>query len=263
MSSAKMTLIGLENYMQPDDSLFKDLVVPAGIDKDIMINNILMRANEFEVLYSDPDFLKAAITLWGRKWYHTFDKWITALNIQYDPLNNYDRHEEWTDDHTGDYSKKNTGSASGENTRTDDLTQTTDMTRENNLTETHDLATTNDVTTTNDVSAFNNASGYDPRDKQIVDGDGSDTGTITNTGTVDDDGTVTNTGTQKNEYSDESSGTESGDDKSKNIHKGHLYGNIGVTTSQQMLESELDIATWNIYEHIADIFLKEFCIMVY
>ena len=40
-------------------------------------------------------------------------------------------------------------------------------------------------------------------------------------------------------------------------------GNIGVTTSQMMLQSELDIARWNLYEHIADLFCQEFCIMVY
>ena len=40
-------------------------------------------------------------------------------------------------------------------------------------------------------------------------------------------------------------------------------GNIGVTTSQQMLEAELDIVTWNLYEHISDIFIDEFCILVY
>ena len=44
---------------------------------------------------------------------------------------------------------------------------------------------------------------------------------------------------------------------------GRLHGNIGVTTSQQMLQSELDIAKWNIYEQITDLFLNEFCIMVY
>ena len=40
-------------------------------------------------------------------------------------------------------------------------------------------------------------------------------------------------------------------------------GNIGVTTSQQMLQQELDIAQWNIYEHITDLFLNEFVIPIY
>ena len=46
-------------------------------------------------------------------------------------------------------------------------------------------------------------------------------------------------------------------------HTGRLYGNIGVTTSQQMLQSELDIAKFNLYDQIADIFCEEFCLMIY
>ena len=43
-------------------------------------------------------------------------------------------------------------------------------------------------------------------------------------------------------------------------HDAHLYGNIGVTTSQQMLSDELDIQAWNIYEHITDAFLTDMVI---
>ena len=47
------------------------------------------------------------------------------------------------------------------------------------------------------------------------------------------------------------------------VHAGRIHGNIGVTTSQQMLEAELDLGYWNIYSRITDMFLKEFCIMIY
>ena len=43
----------------------------------------------------------------------------------------------------------------------------------------------------------------------------------------------------------------------------HIHGNIGVTTSQQMLESELNLQYWNLYNKISNLFMKEFCIMVY
>lgn len=45
--------------------------------------------------------------------------------------------------------------------------------------------------------------------------------------------------------------------------KNHIHGNIGVTTSQQMLESELNLQYWNLYNKISNLFMKEFCIMVY
>ena len=238
MAQAKITLIGIENFLNPDRSVFDKMNLPSGIDKETLVGSILLRCQEFELLYSDPDFLIDAVNIWSRKNYWTFDKWVKAINIKYDPLYNYDRSEEWTDIHEGDYTKAGSGNSSG-------TTGTL-----NNLTETHNLATSNDVTNTHSEKAFNDSSLVNNQ-TDSVDQDGTDTGTITNTGTV--------TGN----YSNTDSNDETGNDSFENTHKGRMYGNIGVTTSQQMLQSELDIARWNMYEHIADLFASEFCIMVY
>lgn len=66
---------------------------------------------------------------------------------------------------------------------------------------------------------------------------------------------------QKNAESreDKESGTRAESEK----HTAHLYGNIGVTTSAQLLREFLDVERFNIYEQIADLFVDEFCIMVY
>ena len=37
MSQAKITLIGLENYLNPEHSVFEQLYLPEGIDKDILV----------------------------------------------------------------------------------------------------------------------------------------------------------------------------------------------------------------------------------
>ena len=50
---------------------------------------------------------------------------------------------------------------------------------------------------------------------------------------------------------------------SNGVHDGRVHGNIGVTTSQQMLNQELDLGYWNLYERITDLFLREFTIPVY
>ena len=238
MAQAKITLIGIENYLNPDRSVFDKMNLPAGIDKELLVGAIILRCQEFELLYSDPDFLIDAVNIWSRKNYWTFERWVNAINIQYNPLYNYDRTEEYTDTHTGNYNKSGSGNSSG-------TTGTT-----NDLTETHNLATTNDVTNTHSEKAFNDTTLVNTQ-TDVVDQDGSDTGTITNTGTV--------TGN----YSNTDSNNENGTDGYTNQHNARLYGNIGVTTSQQMLQSELDIARWNMYEHIADLFASEFCIMVY
>ena len=230
MSQAKITLIGIENYLNPEHSVFETMQLPEGIDKDTLIGAIILRCQEFELLYSDPDFLIAAVNIWSRKNYRIFDKWVKALDIQYDPLFNYDRTEEYTDTHAGDYSREGTSNGSGTNNNT----------TVNNLTD------TNDVTTTHSEKAYNDTN-YVGTTQDVVDQD------ETHTGTVSDSGAFSNIGTN----------SDSGKDNYTNIHKARLYGNIGVTTSQQMLQSELDIARWNLYEHIADLFCEEFCIMVY
>lgn len=49
-----------------------------------------------------------------------------------------------------------------------------------------------------------------------------------------------------------------------NAHDGHLYGNIGVTKTQEMMLDEVDLRNkFNAYELIADVFARELTIMVY
>lgn len=207
MSTAKLTLIGLYNN---DNTLFDSLTLPTGIDKSLLVNNILLRSGDFEVLYADPDFLKPAIGLWGQKWSRTFEKWQKALAVEYDPLYNYDRREEWV-------------------TAEDEGTVTTGKSM--------DVGSTDVGTTSNDnVSAYNNNTLVP--DKQNILTSGSNT--------------VGNTE------------MENTSDRDRNeVRTGRAYGNIGVTTSQQMLQAELDVASWNLYEHITDIFLSEFIIPVF
>lgn len=50
---------------------------------------------------------------------------------------------------------------------------------------------------------------------------------------------------------------------SSGTHKGHLYGNIGVTTSAQMLEGELEIRQQNMIDIIVCSFKNNLCVQVY
>ncbi len=210
MSSAKLSILGIEKYLNfRNDTLF-DFSVPEGIDIDTLKNNIILKSADFECLYPDADFLKLAIEHWSKKHYRTFSKWITALNIEYDPLENYDRIEEWTDQST------DTGKVLSA-----DTTNTTNH---------------NTDTASTDKSAYNSDS-YSPVDR------------VSN----ESNALVNSSGNSTSE-SKQSSETNK---------RGRAHGNIGVTTSQQMLKEELDIATWNIYESITDLFLQEFCLMVY
>ena len=90
MATAKLTLIGLYNY---DDTLFDGLTLPSDIVKDDFINCLLMKAGEFELLYPSTDFMKPAIEVWGKKWLHTFEKWVEGQKATWNPIENYDRYE--------------------------------------------------------------------------------------------------------------------------------------------------------------------------
>jgi hypothetical protein len=224
MSTMKMTIYGLNNYMASvQDDLFSGLTLPTGITKNVVVKNILKESADFETLYSDPYFLQELITNWSAKWYDTFEKWYNALQIQYDPLNNFDRHEEWEDVGTSASTNIGTGSVSNKSK--------TEETPSGKMIQKHFVT---------------------PYESNVETLQGSDETSYENY----KDTTETNTTSGTN-----TSNTGTGNTTGK--HKGHLYGNIGVTTSQQMLEAELEIATWNLVQHITDIFIKEFCILVY
>lgn len=91
---------------------------------------------------------------------------------------------------------------------------------------------TGNATTEEQVSAYNESS-YQPQSK-----------TITDTADSDDDKLSRKTGEEGSEYS-------------------RIHGNIGVTTSQQMLEDQRRVVKFSLYEFIAAHFLKTFMIGLY
>ena len=203
MSSLTMTILGLYRYGEYNHlDLFQNMKIPAGIDRQDLIDNILEQGAAFEILYPDFEYLQFSIGAWSKRWYRTMEKWLKALNVQYDPLNNYDRHEEWTDN---DKVSGKTETAAGVNTTGQD-----------------ELS----------VTAYDSDQ-YHNKEKT----DSSGTSESTGSSETNTDGTST--------------------------HSGHLYGNIGVTTSQEMLREELDVQKFNLIQQITDLFINEFCIMVY
>lgn len=98
MATAKITLRGMAKYLDMNhDDLFASMVLPQNIDKATLVDSIMLRGAEFEVLYADADTMKYAIGAWSKKWQNTLTKWADALEIEYNPLENYDRREDWVD----------------------------------------------------------------------------------------------------------------------------------------------------------------------
>ena len=288
---AKLTTIGMYQY---DPHLFDGLTFPAGIDKDIAISQILTRSGEFEVLYPNPTFYAQMITFWGQKHYRTFEKWVEGLAEPFNPLYNYDRFEEYVDEKTGTDSKVGKSSLAGTSAEATESAHEASSS-ENNVenvantsnastgttgsrTATNTEAVTNSGDSENKISAFDSAT-YSPKEKTETSNDQSTNGTSAEVSGTDS----TSSGSSETTSARGSSGSEAGKDTGSRTgvsseersdsenrtnaerikHTAHLYGNIGVTTSAQMLREFLDVERFNIYEQIADIFIDEFCIMVY
>lgn len=195
---AWLSILGLYNY---DNSIFNLFVVPDGMDKELIINNILLECAEMEIIYPEPDIMKNAIGLWSNKQLESWERMYKAMQLEYDPIYNYDRFEEWLDSNTA----------------------TTHSNTNSNLNR--------KGSTKHQVNAFNSG---------ITD---SNIDSINNT---DTDNTNTNS-----------------NNSAIGAHSGHLYGNIGVTTSQQMLQSEIDISKFIVADYIIDQFKERFCLLVY
>lgn len=94
MSISMITLISFYNY---DDTLFDNLVLPSEMDREAFIFLLLQRFGEFEVTYTDFDFLKNSIGYWSRSNQETFKRLYETISAQYNPIENYDRYEEIED----------------------------------------------------------------------------------------------------------------------------------------------------------------------
>ena len=88
--SAKISILGLYTY---DPNLFDQLVIPAVINKEDLVNEIVFSLAELEVLYADADLMTNAIGIWSRNRLQAWDRLATVMYEQYDPFINIKRDE--------------------------------------------------------------------------------------------------------------------------------------------------------------------------
>ena len=185
---ATMSILGLYEY---DNTIFDDISLPDDIDTSLAIASIVTDNAGLEIIYPDPAIMKEMIAVWSARELPVWERIYRAINVQYDPLENYNRTENWNQTDTG------SSSASGSNTDTGKVT------------------------------------GY-------------------------------NSGDWANQNQTESYASNSGSSSLQTYHTSNTHGNIGVTTSQEMLEQELEVSPrTDIYKYISDSFKNRFCLMVY
>ena len=226
---ARLTLNGMYQY---DPTLFDGMILPEDYDRDALLSEIMKRCGQLYPYHQVPPILKADIRLWFSRNYLNFDRIMEALTAEYNPIENYDRHELSTK--TPDLTDKSTLSGKDSSDRDYDHMKET-------------VTYKGDDTRETQVSAFDSST-YQPSEKvtdsrsnrsdeKDTDGGYKDT---TNYGKVD---TVTHTGTEG--------------------YSSHIHGNIGTTTNAQMITGELELRRYDIYADIAARFEREFIVQVY
>ena len=218
---------GIRAIIDADNTVFDNMVVPTGVLLADVVDHILFKYGDTPLFCPDPNVIKFYIGKWSNRRLSLWNRYKDAITENYDPLENYDRREE-----------SKTYLTHGHVITTDD-----DLTHGETVTTDDDLI--NGLTTENQVSA-DNATTYQPNTKAI------------NSGTDYRDISEAHTGTDQRDATE----THSGTDLTK--FETRVHGNIGVTTSQQMLESELDlIPRLDLIDYIADDFKNEFCLYIY
>ena len=185
---ATMSLLGLYNW---DSTILDGLVVPAGVDRQTVINNLLRECAELEVLYPQPEAMKFFISEWAKERLPVWNRLEATLHYEYDPISNYDRKEEWEDESSGSTSGTTSGNierrTAGYNSAESNVPESSDITGEN---------------------VNSSASG-------------------------------------------------------KNKRTGRAYGNIGITTTQQMIEEERRVSEFDMDHVIIQEFKNTFCLLIY
>ena len=91
---ALLSLMGLYRY---DPTFLARIQLPEGVDREIFEQNLLAEAAELEVIYSNPQTLGDVLAVWSARRLPVWEKLLATTKFEYDPIENYDRVEETTD----------------------------------------------------------------------------------------------------------------------------------------------------------------------
>ena len=229
MANYTMTIAGLYNW---DETLFDAMDFPKNADKQNFIDSLILSYGSCEPLYPDLDFMKnTAIPAWSRKWKNSIEKVYDLLEkLEYNQVENYNRQENWTD--SPNITRETQLSGTDINKQTAGQGSTTKQTG----TDTNEQK----------VSAFN-STGYDPSEQGIM--------------TYGNQTQVTTSGANTNEFSYGRKDVNT--EKGSTEHSGRIHGNIGVTTTQQMMESEMSLRKQSFIDYCTGLFANDLLLLVY
>lgn len=226
LTNQQITTTGLLDLLYFDDTVMDNFTVPEGIDRQLALDTIYQRCGLTPLYHPDPAWLKFYVGRWCSKNAKTWEELYKTTIQDYNPIYNYDRTEETTDTRSG---TRKLSEDTSSNTKQNGDTSVTD---------------TSSDSSEHTISADNSDS-YEPGYKDVSSRQDTQASESSNRVDVTGDRAV-----------DETTGETYS-------HKLRAYGNIGVTTTQEMLEAQRKVVRYNIYNEIADSFKDEFCLYIY
>lgn len=206
---ARMTLYGFEKYTEDEGGLFNNIDLPEGrFDKSILTDLIFDECGDLYPYYQNPYTLKRQIEQFFARYKEQFTRAWDALYSDYNPIENYDRHEAWSD------SASNSESTS----------------------ESVHASTSNSDSSAN--SLVNQVAPYDDETFKNRERSASD-------------------GRSAGQSSNDTQGNAKRDETRFSRHDGRIHGNIGVTTTQKMINESLELANFDIYLWIVILFREK------
>ena len=233
-----------------------------------------------EILPENVDLIAQTIfVIYGKNWNELYK----TMFYEYNPLENYRmvESETSTSSNSGSQNENSSNNSSLNSTLTKDGTDVLSITKNKNLTNNDEKtnettmkhtgtdsnvsSTENSATNTNSVYGFNSSNSVN---SDVVNGSGSSNGTntktldLTDTENIIDKVKTTTTETETGSENETISSTDetvetqtssiinsiSNTGSSENERELTRSGNIGVTTSQQMIESERNLWMWKFYD---------------
>lgn len=225
MMRSTISILALYNF---DNSIFEGLRLPESIaeQREAVIDTILLECAELEIVYPDFDIMKLAIRRWCDLELPIWAELQATREYEYNPI--------WNKD--GIYT----------DTETRDLSGTRRLEERGGSTVGTQRATQNagNSTDTQQVQGFNDE-GWSDAQKDI------------RSGTESENVTETVIGTNNN------TDIENTTDFGTVTHERMEQGNIGVTTTQQMIKEQREVVDFSTEKYIVKSFKRRFCLLVY
>lgn len=233
--------------------IFDGISLPADSPMDIgvLVNTIMANCGLNIPLYTDPKVMQSAITLWSAKNQYTFVHVGKIYEADYSPIENTDKYETITVEHSRDLTDNTVGASN----KTETLNSNNETNVNENKTSVH--SGTDKTVDEQNTSAYNSSS-YQPEDKS--------TSSYTHGENIKDTGsgsTSSKGNSSKNTTGDVSSDkTVSEDEKTSTTT--HAHGNIGVMDNATMQLKEAEwLNSFNPYNFISGLFENELTLFIY